>query len=348
MLQIIGHQKQIHYLDRSAELGYLSPSYIFLGPNGVGKSLVARWFAQRVLCTASASRPCGECGPCRRIESGNYPDFMQLNRAPKTKKSGGEEGGEDVATGEFKESIGIGDVRALIEGSLRKPMEGAFRFNILAEAERLTDEAQNGLLKTLEEPPSHLIIILCLDSLGRLLPTVVSRCNVVRFGEISQAEIASALESRGCDAERAALLAAITRNPGLALQMWQDEGLWQARQEVLEAIQQLAEADMWRALEVARSFEDMRAYPDNEGESQRFVLSVLRSVYGDALRMAVGGAPELCSNLDFREGYLALAERLGAEQLLKCLSAINAAEEYIAANVQPRLWWQELCLKVRG
>ncbi|HBM96044.1 TPA: DNA polymerase III subunit delta', partial [bacterium UBP9_UBA11836] len=157
-MQIVGNETILKYLRLLAFEDKLSPSYLFVGPRGVGKYLAARWFAAAVLCEHKSEQgPCGSCINCRRIESGNHPDVNILTNA------------------DNKITIGIDEVREAIAEVQTCSYEGGYRFWIIDEAQRLTEEAQNALLKTLEEPPASLIIILVAQPEGRLLPTVVSR-----------------------------------------------------------------------------------------------------------------------------------------------------------------------------
>ena len=179
-MQITGNQQARDFLARSAGRGQIAPSYLFVGPRGVGKFLTARWFAQCVFCASAEGRPCGVCSACRRMESGSYPDFKY---AEQLMRRGPNEGIVD-------------QVRAIIADLQTSPYEADFRFFVFNEAGALNEQSQNALLKTVEEPPPHLVLILITESLGKMLPTILSRCCVVRFNAVDRGELAAALRER--------------------------------------------------------------------------------------------------------------------------------------------------------
>lgn len=141
----------------------LPPSLLFVGPDGSGRREHAGLLFQALHCIAPDSdlAPCGRCGPCTRICAGNHPDFLTLKAAGKY--------------------IAVDDLRELQSSLFFKPMEGKRRFILVPEAEKLNASSSNALLKALEEPPLHTRFILCARSRARLLPTILSRCVVVRF-----------------------------------------------------------------------------------------------------------------------------------------------------------------------
>ncbi|MDI3480872.1 MAG: polymerase subunit delta [Tepidanaerobacteraceae bacterium] len=145
----------------AVKAGFVSHAYIFLGSDEVGCAK-AKIFAQTVNCENPELAPCGFCKNCRKISNGTHPDFMEISA----------EGA----------SIKIDQVRTLIQILAGMPMEAAIRVCIVREAHKMTPEAQNALLKTLEEPSSRSTVVLVTDNLKLLLPTIVSRCQVMDFG----------------------------------------------------------------------------------------------------------------------------------------------------------------------
>ncbi|MDO5297381.1 MAG: DNA polymerase III subunit delta' [bacterium] len=338
-MQIIGNQPAREFLAKSALQGQIAPSYLFVGPRGSGKALTARWFAQSVFCSSPAGRPCGICSACRRMESGNYPDFKYAERLV---RSGPNEGIVD-------------QVRSIISDLQTSPYEANFRFFVFNEAGALNEQSQNALLKTVEEPPPHLVLILVTESLGKMLPTILSRCCVVRFNAVERGELAAALQERGCDTQRSEVLAAISGGaPGKALQMLEDEASWAFRLEVLQALSQLPGGDMWCALETARQLEELapnKSSAKTAGESSLSfqpdlagLLDIAILYYRDAMLVAAGADRSLVANCDYAEELYALAQNRGALGLEKDLQRLQEAYEHLNSNVQPRLWLQHLCL----
>ena len=188
-----------------------SHALLLVGPGGVGKTMLALDIAARLLCTAEppAARPCRACRGCRMVDSGNHPDLHRL--AP-------DGPGGQIRIGE-RSNPDPGTIRGLISSLALLPVEGGARVAILEGAHRLNDDAQSALLKTLEEPPAGVTIILCADDEERLLPTVRSRCARIRLGPVGPRDIETILgEAGAADAPTAARLGRLAGGrPGVAL-----------------------------------------------------------------------------------------------------------------------------------
>ncbi len=164
--EVFGHAQPIERLTRALERGSLPPSLLFGGPDGVGKRLVARAVAQALNCLSpAAGDACGRCAACRRIAAGTHPDVLVA---------------EPSDTGVIK----IEPVRALVAAAAYRPFEGRRRVVIIDDADRLNVDAQDALLKSLEEPGPSTVFILVTAKPETLLPTVRSRCARVNFGRL--------------------------------------------------------------------------------------------------------------------------------------------------------------------
>ena len=176
---------------------------LLVGPAGVGKTTLAVDLAAGLLCLAEEpqARPCRECAACRKVAHGNHPDLHRL--AP-------EGAGQQIR---------VGQVQALAAELALLPLEGRYRIAIIESAQRLNVDAQNALLKTLEEPPARVVLVLAADDSATLLPTVISRCARVRLGPVAGEAIAELLADAGvADASRGAALGRLAAGrPGLAL-----------------------------------------------------------------------------------------------------------------------------------
>ncbi len=212
--EIVGHAAVWERLMRLLGADHLPHAMLFSGPPGVGKALLARRLAARLVCTAAAAAPCGECAGCRQAAAGSHPDVLVLT-APDRAKS-------DTR----KREIGIDQARALKRFAQLQPVAAHRKVALIDDADRLSVAAQNALLKTLEEPPGPSVIMLITASPDALLPTVRSRCQLVLCRPLSEHEVRTVLVATGMSAEEAAGLAAVADgSPGRALGLragWQE------------------------------------------------------------------------------------------------------------------------------
>jgi DNA polymerase-3 subunit delta' len=242
---VIGHRKLVALLSRSIERDSIPPSLIFAGPAGVGKRLVALASAQALNCldprrghprTSDAIEydACGVCAACTRIARGLHPDVVVL---------------EPGDTGVIKTE----PVRDVIERAGYRPFEGRKRVVIIDEADGLMPQAQNALLKTLEEPPSSSVFMLVSARADSLLPTVQSRCQRLRFHQLGPEDVAAALIRGGKkEAEAHATAALANGSIGRALDVSAD-ALVEAREVALRVLIQVASTDdLRRRVEVAK------------------------------------------------------------------------------------------------
>ncbi len=179
MISLIGHEPIRNLLADAYERNRLAHAYLFAGPSGVGKHRAARSFAQALLCpnrqhTETGLQACGVCPACKQVSVGSHPDLIE------------------VARPEEKSEFPIDTVHELIERmSLRST--GDYRVAIIDDAETMSDDAANALLKTLEEPPGHSLLILLATNAELMLDTILSRCQLLRFDRLPSAALAQIL-----------------------------------------------------------------------------------------------------------------------------------------------------------
>jgi len=250
---ILGHDKAIEFLLRSIENKMTSHAYIFTGPEGIGKKLVALNFAKSLNCLeAPKARPCDGCISCRKIDSSNHPDVFIVEPAKEGSR------------------LGIDKVRELIKNVSLKPYEGRTKVYIIEGAGTLTSEASNAFLKTLEEPPSDSVIIFITDNAEGLLPTISSRCQTLKFFSLGADDVCGILEKKhGIDGIRSKILSRISSGScGVALKI-NEKKFFEKRELVLGGLADGSFFDL-----------DFEKLPKNE---IRMYLDMILSWYRDVL-----------------------------------------------------------------
>ena len=160
---ILGHEEIISHLQNAIRLKKISHAYILDGEEGAGKNLLAQTFAQTLQCEKGETFPCGSCRSCKQAISGNQPDIIHVEH-----RNAG--------------SIGVEDIREQLCGDIQiRPYASPYKIYIVDEAEKMTIQAQNALLKTIEEPPSYGVILLLTTNSEAFLPTILSRCVTLKL-----------------------------------------------------------------------------------------------------------------------------------------------------------------------
>ena len=155
---VVGHKDILKYISSAVENNRVSHAYILNGERGSGKRMLANLFATTLLCESGNSEPCGKCHSCRQAESGNHPDIIRV-------------------THEKPNSISVDDIRTQVNNTVDiKPYQGPYKVYIIPQADLMTPQAQNAILKTIEEPPAYAVIMLLTTNADTFLPTILSRC----------------------------------------------------------------------------------------------------------------------------------------------------------------------------
>ncbi|NLG37326.1 MAG: DNA polymerase III subunit delta', partial [Clostridiales bacterium] len=212
---LIGFNIVADRLRRGIRADRVAHAQIFLGPRGSGKGSLARIYARALLCVGKGDRPCGMCGPCRRVAHGSHPDFIEIR-----------------GDGKY---IRVDDAKAMQAQLIVRPYEGGRKVIVLHGAHVMRPEAQNKLLKTLEEPPDYAVLLLLCETDASLLDTVRSRCQTVHMPRVERRAIARLLSDRlGLDAARADVLSRLADGRvGRALELARSDDAIDARDEAL-------------------------------------------------------------------------------------------------------------------
>ena len=323
MWQVIGHQRPVRLLQNSIEANRVSHAYLLSGPRQVGKLTLAREFAKALNCL-EPDPPCGQCRSCRKIERGLHPDVQAIEL---------EEGSKNIS---------IDAVRRIQDGVALRPAEGRVKVYIIEEAERLSEPAANSLLKTLEEPPPSVVMVLTTLDANMLLPTLVSRCQQVDLLPVPAEAVEAAVRQRlGGDADRARLIAAIARGKvGWALEAARNPATLNRRAELMDRLIALPEAN--RVTRFAFAAELATIY-SRDPEAAKGILESWQSWWRD-LMLSRLGMEDLVVNADLRDHLRARARHYSVESLGRMVKSVQETISLLAQNVNARLALEVLVL----
>jgi DNA polymerase-3 subunit delta' len=318
-MKLAGHQWAIDLLLHGLALGRVSHATLIVGPPNIGKTTVAHLFAQALNCTGNPA-PCGECLSCRKTASGNHPDVRFLDAPDETLK--------------------IGEVRDLQHELSLSPHEGRWRVAVLSDFERATLEAANALLKTLEEPPAQVVLLLTAVEAGVLLPTIVSRCQVLSLRALPQSLVKETLISQwGAQPDQADLLASLSGGRlGWAVQGLEDESILARRTEHLDKLSSLMKKGRVERLAYAA------VLSRNPGLVKE-VLALWLAWWRDVMLIASGSQVAIMHS-DQRDVLMRQASQVGFQQAQRMVAQVRSTTRYLDQNVNLRLALEVLLLSL--
>lgn len=306
---IIGQEQITGHLQNAIRMGKVSHAYIIQGEAGSGKKMLADIFATTLQCEEGGTQPCGHCQSCKQALSGNHPDIRHLIHE--------------------KATIGVDDIRLQLNNDIMvKPYSRPYKVYIIEEAEKMTEQAQNAMLKTIEEPPEYAIILLLTVNAKLLLPTILSRCILLNVRPVARGAITRLLTERHGIAKYMAEVAADFADgiPGRAIAYAQSGEFMEQKEEVLKVLKRLSSMP---AEELYKKVKDWA------GRKQELpdVLQLMNLWYRDVLVMkSTGGAGRPV----FKEEESELrrrAEELSFREIEENIEAIDEMQARLSANV---------------
>ncbi|MCE7984469.1 MAG: hypothetical protein DYG89_25125 [Caldilinea sp. CFX5] len=309
----------------------LRHAYLLFGPQQVGKRTLAQLFAQAVLCTNSQQRPCGRCRACNLLARGNHPDLRIIQ--PVTK-----EGAVDRRGGALR----VEQAAEIIHDVALRPMEGQHKVFLILDMQMANDSFANKLLKTLEEPPAHALF--CLTALDRneLLPTIVSRCQVLELRPLATETIVTALQAQWqMGAEEAALLGRLARGRlGWAVDQTKARDQGEQRLAQLQQLWQLTAADpVDRLLFAEKSAATFTSH-------HLFAMIDLWTTWWRDVLLMQSGCRDHCCNIDQAAVLQQQAERLPQTTVRDYLRTLQRIERYLQHTINTRLALEVLLLQL--
>jgi len=337
--RVIAQERPKRILSSAITNERIPHAYLFNGPEGVGKEAMALEFAKALFCSVKENAPCQNCSSCRRIDGLKHPDVMFLFPMPKnTSTEEQREILDSLSRDRYfrtkpwaNAQIGIDRIREIRHISTLKPMEGR-RVFILADAEAMTAEAANALLKILEEPPTAMHLLLLTSRASLLLPTILSRCQEVRFALLPEDEIAASLEKRRISSAEAESLAVISGGSLQRALRWHEGSIERGREKVVELLRCTLRDDLAQF----EFIEEMLKKGDRR--QLRDVLDLLLIWFRDALIYSrTGGTANSLANEDRRETLEKFISAFESINYNRAMTALERAIEMMERNIQLNL-----------
>ncbi len=311
---IVGHKKLKQHLQTAIEQNKVSHAYIINGEQGAGKRLIASVFSKTLQCSdprkdAQGINPCGKCKSCMQTDSGNQPDIIWVTHE--------------------KYSIGVDDIRIQINNDIGiKPYSSPYKIYIINEADKMTEQAQNAILKTIEEPPLYCVIILLTNNTSHILPTILSRCVLLDLKAIDEDKIVHYLMEKYEIPDYAAKLAAqfSQGNIGKAIRYGTSNDFMQIKEDVLHLLKYIDEMEISEIIDSIKNLSEHKLQIND-------CIDFMQLWYRDVLMLKVTNDPNM---LLFKEEYHFLSEqakRRGYEEVENIMNAMDKAKVRLNANV---------------
>ncbi len=314
---IIGHKDILDMLEQAISNNRLSHAYLFLGPENIGKKTISIHFAQKLQCLNTKKKPCKACSACEQIQADNHPDTQILSSS---------------------DTIKIEEIRDLQHNLYLNSYNSPYKIAVIIDADKMTNEAQNAFLKTLEEPPGETILILTTADKNKLLPTIISRCQTVVFRNVNTEEIKKALKLKKLSEKQASELARLANGkPGLSISMLEKPELLDKREERIKVTLELRKASPLEKFDQASQIS--KAGSEEIGIFLDFWLSWFR----DLLLIKLN-SPSLVINMAHLEVLNKEASFYNKNGLRDLISKLEQTKEFLNYNINQRLLLEALFL----
>ena len=321
---IIGHERIKEHFQKAIETNHVSHAYILTGEAGMGRKSLANAFAMTLLCEKGKKEPCMECHACKQVMGGSHPDLIYV-------------------THQKPNSIGVDDIREQIQDTIMiRPYSSYYKIYIVDEAEKMTAQAQNALLKTIEEPPSYAVIMLLTTNQEAFLPTILSRCVQLKLKPLRDSVVKTYLmESFGIEESKADIYAAFARgNLGKAIHLASSQEFQLMYTELIHMLIHLRDMDITELLNDIKRLKD-------ENLDMTDCLDFMQIWYRDVLMYKVTQDMNLLVFKVEYKGIKDMSSESSYEGLEKIQKAIDKAKIRLDANVNMELAMELMLLVMK-
>jgi DNA polymerase-3 subunit delta' len=318
---LLGHEWAVGMLKQHLRCDSVRHAYLITGPPGLGRRTLALRFAQALNCPNpdAPAEPCGKCKTCQQIERMQYADLAVVQ----SEKEGG--------------TLKVDQIRAIRQSVVLKPYQGRYRLVLFLRFQEANPSAANALLKTLEEAPAHAILILTADAAEQLLPTITSRCEILRLRPLPIETVEQYLKDRGVEAASSRLLAHISGGrPGYALRLMKDKEVLNFRTKRLDEMQTLLHSSLHERFAYAEKMTDRKKKEPDAEERFHETLLLWLSFWRDVLLLSTGSKSPL-ANVDYTDAVKALSAKLTLPEVRQLVSDAQGAIDKLEHNVNIRL-----------
>lgn len=296
-------------------------AYLFSGPEGIGKSSFAIDYARMLLCTEDSADACGRCIACSTFDTGANPDFLLIEP----------EGN----------SISVDSIRRIQSEAIIRPMYSKRKVYYIKQAEKMTQQAQNSLLKTLEEPPAYCVIILSTHNPEMLLPTVKSRLLKYSFGKNTSQEIETILKNNKLVPDNSRFITAYAEGiPGLAIKLASSEEFAELRNEVFERLKNIMENSIKGQFAMAK-------YIMDNSDNVEIILNLIICFYRDLLVARKCMDQGVLINSDKKDMIKEYCKKISSERICRIVGDIEEIRRNIRQNANMELAADVLAIRLR-
>lgn len=323
--RIPGQDKTKKHLQDSIKKERISHAYLFTGSRGLGKLELAKEFAKTIFCKEGNTDSCDQCISCRKLEHKNHPDF------------------NIIEVKEGHKMILIDQIRDLQKEINYKPYESEYKVYIINQAAKLTEQAQNSLLKTLEEPPEYAVIILICEETNQLRPTIVSRSQLVRLYNQPQKIITNYLrkETKLNDQDLKLFTVLAKGRYKKALNLVTKDNFIKNREDIINFILEIEDKDTYQIFNFTERLTEL-------SKTDFPLFELILSIFRDLLIIIEKNQEENLINFDYREILKENKNKYKTDSIYKLASDINKYKDYLNKNIKKDLLFPSLLFKIKN